>query len=201
MGYRLSSRFCASWNPLRPIVRPPIKLWWSKSLPSAESGRVKKNSREGRSRSPRCFRLPLFRLPVLSVKVILTVRLLRWQAGCLQCMAVLAGFCLSTSFAGQYDGGNPAFICFHDSDAFISGGIIPAVFLPEAVTGLGKWMPQLFLMDAVKWMIKGGTALACVETCLNGRNCVCFIGSFEEGRNMIMDKIVLWFFLSRKRLT
>ncbi len=67
----------------------------------------------------------------------------------------------------QYDGGNPAFICFHDSDAFyISGGIIPAVFLPEAVTGFGKWMPAAFLMDAVKWMIKGGTALPVLKLVL-----------------------------------
>ena len=46
-----------------------------------------------------CFWLPLFRLPVLSVKVILTVRLLRWQAGCLYAWRRQAGFCLSTSFA------------------------------------------------------------------------------------------------------
>ena len=49
---------------------------------------------------------------------------------------------------------------------FISGGIIPAVFLPEAVTGLGKWMPAAFLMDAVKWMIKGGTALPVLKLVL-----------------------------------
>lgn len=49
---------------------------------------------------------------------------------------------------------------------FISGGIIPAVFLPEAVTGFGKWMPAAFLMDAVKWMIKGGTALPVLKLVL-----------------------------------
>lgn len=27
----------ASWNPCGPYRAPPIKLWWSKSLPSAES--------------------------------------------------------------------------------------------------------------------------------------------------------------------
>lgn len=42
---------------------------------------------------------------------------------------------------------------------FISGGIIPSVFLPEFVTGISGFMPSSFLMDGIKWMIKGGSLL------------------------------------------
>lgn len=41
---------------------------------------------------------------------------------------------------------------------FISGGIIPEVFLPQAVRSLGKWMPSAFLTDGIRWMITGGSA-------------------------------------------
>lgn len=40
---------------------------------------------------------------------------------------------------------------------FVSGNIIPAVFLPESVNGLGNFTPVTFLSDAIRWMIKGGT--------------------------------------------
>lgn len=39
---------------------------------------------------------------------------------------------------------------------FISGNIIPGVFLPEALYGMGKWTPVSFLSDAIRWMVKGG---------------------------------------------
>lgn len=44
---------------------------------------------------------------------------------------------------------------------FMAGGLIPSVFLPEAVAGAGRVTPVFFLMEAVKWMIledgSGGT--------------------------------------------
>ena len=36
---------------------------------------------------------------------------------------------------------------------FMAGGLIPSVFLPEAVAGAGKFTPVFFLMEAVKWMV------------------------------------------------
>lgn len=43
---------------------------------------------------------------------------------------------------------------------FLSGGIVPGVFLPEAVGSLGKWLPSTFLMDGIKWMVTGGSFLS-----------------------------------------
>lgn len=42
---------------------------------------------------------------------------------------------------------------------FISGSIIPAVFLPETLGSIGRWMPSAFLTDGIKWMVKGGSLL------------------------------------------
>lgn len=43
---------------------------------------------------------------------------------------------------------------------FLSGGIIPEVFLPQAVRRIGKWMPTAFLSDGIRFMITGGGAAA-----------------------------------------
>ncbi len=44
---------------------------------------------------------------------------------------------------------------------FMAGGLIPAVFLPKAITEAGRFTPVFFLMEAVKWMVSeevsGGT--------------------------------------------
>ncbi|MEG2452136.1 MAG: ABC transporter permease [Clostridium sp.] len=42
---------------------------------------------------------------------------------------------------------------------FVSGGIVPGVFLPESIGSLGAWMPSTWLMDGIKWMIKGGNLI------------------------------------------
>lgn len=49
---------------------------------------------------------------------------------------------------------------------FISGGIIPSVFLPEAVGALGKWMPSSFLSDGIRWMLGGGELLPVLKLIL-----------------------------------
>ena len=46
---------------------------------------------------------------------------------------------------------------------FLSGGIVPAVFLPEAFGNIGKWMPTAFLAEGVKWMFTGGTMMPAVK--------------------------------------
>ena len=84
--------------PAAPIVRP-YKIVVEQKLALCGIGRVKRTAVRTAALTRCCFWLPLFRLPVLSVKVILTVRLLRWQAGCLYAWRLQAGFCLSTSFA------------------------------------------------------------------------------------------------------
>lgn len=38
---------------------------------------------------------------------------------------------------------------------FISGGLLPSVFLPEAVSRIGAWTPAAFLMDGLRFMITG----------------------------------------------
>ena len=38
---------------------------------------------------------------------------------------------------------------------FMAGGLIPSVFLPDAVAEAGRLTPVFFLMDAVKWMVSG----------------------------------------------
>ncbi len=38
---------------------------------------------------------------------------------------------------------------------FMAGGLIPSVFLPDAVAEAGRVTPVFFLMDAVKWMVSG----------------------------------------------
>ncbi len=38
---------------------------------------------------------------------------------------------------------------------FMSGGIIPSVFLPEAVQAAGKWTPAAFFADGIRFMITG----------------------------------------------
>lgn len=46
---------------------------------------------------------------------------------------------------------------------FLSGGIIPSVFLPEAVQSVGKWMPSAFLTDAIRFMVIGVDAVPAQE--------------------------------------
>ncbi|MFR5601650.1 MAG: ABC transporter permease [Lachnospiraceae bacterium] len=41
------------------------------------------------------------------------------------------------------------------SMVFISGGLIPAVFLPSGIQKLAVWMPTTWMMDVVKMMITG----------------------------------------------
>ena len=38
---------------------------------------------------------------------------------------------------------------------FMSGGIIPSVFLPKAVQAAGKWMPAAYFADGIRFMITG----------------------------------------------
>ncbi len=38
---------------------------------------------------------------------------------------------------------------------FISGGLLPSVFLPEAVSRIGAWTPAAFLMDGIRFMVTG----------------------------------------------
>ena len=38
---------------------------------------------------------------------------------------------------------------------FISGGLLPSVFLPEAVSRIGEWTPAAFLMDGIRFMVTG----------------------------------------------
>ena len=38
---------------------------------------------------------------------------------------------------------------------FLSGGLIPSVFLPETVQSVGAWMPTTLLFDGVRFMITG----------------------------------------------
>ena len=78
--------------PAAPIVRP-YKIVVEQKLALCGIGRVKRTAVRTAALTT------LLLLPVLSVKVILTVRLLRWQAGCLYAWRLQAGFCLSTSFA------------------------------------------------------------------------------------------------------
>ena len=40
----------------------------------------------------------------------------------------------------------------------MAGGLIPSVFLPEAVQRAGSVTPAAILMDAVQWMVSGGEA-------------------------------------------
>lgn len=49
---------------------------------------------------------------------------------------------------------------------FISGGIVPEVFLPETLGSIGRWMPSAFLTDGLKWMVKGGTLLPAIRLLL-----------------------------------
>lgn len=49
---------------------------------------------------------------------------------------------------------------------FISGGIIPKVFLPEALGSIGRWMPSAFLSDGIKWMVMGGSLLPAMKLLL-----------------------------------
>lgn len=46
---------------------------------------------------------------------------------------------------------------------FFSGGMIPKIFLPDIVCTIGTWMPTTFMMDAIKWMIQGGSVTAAVK--------------------------------------
>lgn len=49
---------------------------------------------------------------------------------------------------------------------FLSGGIVPSVFLPDAAAGLGRFMPTTFLMDGVRWMLQGGEPAPAVRLVL-----------------------------------
>lgn len=49
---------------------------------------------------------------------------------------------------------------------FISGGIIPKVFLPEALGSIGRWMPSAFLSDGIKWMVMGGSLIPAMKLLL-----------------------------------
>ena len=80
----------------------------------------------------------------------------------------------------QYDGGNPAFICFHDSDAFYIGRNHTGCISAGGSYRAWKMDAGSFSDGCGKMDDKRRNCTACVETCLNGRNCVCFIGSFEK---------------------
>lgn len=49
---------------------------------------------------------------------------------------------------------------------FLSGGIVPSVFLPDVAAGLGRFMPTTFLMDGVRWMLQGGEPAPAVRLVL-----------------------------------
>lgn len=49
---------------------------------------------------------------------------------------------------------------------FLSGGIIPAVFLPNAIGEIGKWMPTAFFADGIKGMLSGSVILPGIKLCL-----------------------------------
>ena len=76
--------------------------------------------------------------------------------------------------------GNPAFICFHDSDAFYIGRNHTGCISAGGSYRAWKMDAGSFSDGCGKMDDKRRNCTACVETCLNGRNCVCFIGSFEK---------------------
>lgn len=63
---------------------------------------------------------------------------------------------------------------------FISGGIIPGCISAGGSYRAWKMDAGSFSDGCGKMDDKRRNCTACVETCLNGRNCVCFIGSFEK---------------------
>ena len=54
---------------------------------------------------------------------------------------------------------------------FLSGGIVPDVFLPDMVVAVGKWLPTMFFMEAFHGMVNGNGAMVAVK--LLGTIAVC----------------------------
>ena len=62
---------------------------------------------------------------------------------------------------------------------FLSGGIVPEVFLPDMVRAVGKWLPTMFFMEAFYGMVTGSGTVVAVK--LLGTIAVCLGVSVMAG--------------------
>ena len=74
------------------------------------------------------------------------------------CMAAAMWTILIYELARNAFAGICALFLTAAASVFMAGGLIPSVFLPEAVQRAGSVTPAAILMDAVQWMVSGGEA-------------------------------------------
>lgn len=140
--------------PAAPIVRP-YKISVEQKLALCGIGRVKRTAVRTASLTMLLLLASLIPLLFMLKKGYLGSAVTAFSGWFFVCLAA-AGWIL---FIYELCGNTTAAILllFFSTSVmiFISGGIIPAVFLPEAVGRLGKWMPVSFLFDGVRWMVNG----------------------------------------------
>ncbi len=97
------------------------------------------------------------------------------------CMAAAMWTILIYELARNAFAGICALFLTAAASVFMAGGLIPSVFLPEAVQRAGSVTPAAILMDAVQWMVSGGGGLSCTQAYSPGSSRFSACGGSKEG--------------------
>ena len=143
--------------PAAPFLRPPGRAL-AEQLSRAGVGRTARAFARLLGLTALYLAATAIPMAYLAAKGYLTESVLVWPMWFLLCLTAACWVMMFFALCGNTAAAILTLFAVTSIMLFMSGGIVPSVFLPQAVRAAGEFTVPALFMDAARWMVAGGTA-------------------------------------------